>query len=289
MLLTIFTPTYNRAHTLTRTYASLMQQNSSDFEWLIVDDGSTDNTEQLVKKWIEEANFPIQYHKQRNGGKHRATNHALMYAKGELFFCVDSDDFLPPDAVINISHFWNENKSNKISGILAKKQDIHGKELGDVLPDGVTQCSAYELDTKYHSKGERALIYRTDLLRRFPAPEYDGELFLTECVIYDAIDMQYDMLLLNRNLTICEYQESGLSSSVYKNIKNNPCGYQHFYAQRMDMATSLRELSKHCLYYGAFMFMSANKGKRCAAKFTPLVILMLPISFLLSIYFKHRK
>ena len=289
MLLTIFTPTYNRAHTLKRTYASLVQQNSAVFEWLIVDDGSIDNTEELVKDWIKEARFPIRYYKQQNGGKHRAINHALMYAKGELFFCVDSDDFLTHDAVISIINFWNKDKSDKISGILAKKQDINGKALGKPFPNGLIQCSAFKLSTYYNSTGERSLIYRTDILKNFPATEYNGEYFLTECVVYDAIDMHYDMLLLNKTLTICEYQDTGLSAAIYKHIKCNPCGYQHFHAQRMSMVNTLRKLIMHSLYYGAFMLMSGNKGKKCETRFIPLIIILLPFSFCLALYFKYRK
>lgn len=225
-LLTIFTPAYNRDYILPNLYNSLLAQTDSCFEWVIVDDGSSDNTEELVSSWIKENKIHIIYKKQSNQGKHIAINTGLTLAKGELFFIVDSDDDLTPDAVEIVRHFWNSNKPGQdISGILSYRQFHDGRLVGTRLPIGVSRCKLRETDSKYGSTGDKVVIYRTDVMKKYPFPQFEGERFLGESVMYNQIDDEYDMLVMNSRIYNFDYQEDGLSQDFRKLYRNNPNGF----------------------------------------------------------------
>ncbi len=289
MFLTIFTPTYNRAKTLFRLYTSLVNQSNKNFEWVVVDDGSTDDTQDLIESWIEEDHVSIYYVSQKNGGKNRATGKGIEIAKGYLFFCVDSDDYLPPEAVETIISYWHEYDKNEYAGILALKQSIQGYNLGDDLPPDVVCCSTYELTSKYNSRGERALIYKTSILRDFFVPSYVNENFLTESVMYDSISQHYNMLLLNRILTICEYQKDGYSNkNQFSIMLNNPCGYCHYYAQRIDMAIGLQERIGYIIRYLAFRNISHKIGYKYQGKYKKFVSFLHPFSFIPAVFYKIK-
>lgn len=140
-LLTIFTPAYNRAHTIGRTYESLLRQTCKDFEWLIVDDGSTDNTRELVESWIKEDKIPIRYICQDNQGMHGAHNTAYRNISTELNTCIDSDDFMPDEAVEKIIRFWKEHGSDKYAGIVGLDQTEDGKIIGAPFPESLKETT----------------------------------------------------------------------------------------------------------------------------------------------------
>ena len=160
--LTIFTPTYNRKHTLIRTFQSLQKQTCKDFEWLIVDDGSKDNTAELVERWKHEAEgFQIRYIYKENGGMHTAHNVAYAAINTELNVCIDSDDAMPENAVQMILEFWKKHKAKGIGGIVALDSDFEGKIIGNELPAGVEKASTEKLASYYHITGDKKYIYRT--------------------------------------------------------------------------------------------------------------------------------
>lgn len=232
MLLTIFTPAYNRAYILPNLYNSLLVQSDMNFEWVIVDDGSSDNTEELVKSWIKEGKISITYKKQPNQGKHIAINTGSQLAKGELFFIVDSDDDLTPDAVEMVRGFWLANRpDDSISGILSYRQFHDGRLVGNKLPDNVHRCKTYETDTKYHSYGDKVVIYRTEILKKYPFPQFKGERFFGESYVFNQIDDHYDMLVMNHVVYNFDYQKDGLSQDFRKLYRNNPNGYLLMYEQ----------------------------------------------------------
>lgn len=225
-LLTIFTPAYNRAYILPNLYNSLLAQTDSSFEWVIVDDGSSDNTEELISSWIKENKIHIIYEKQSNQGKHIAINTGLTLAQGELFFIVDSDDDLTVDAVEKVRCFWSANKPGQdISGILSYRQFHDGRLVGTSLPIGVSRCKLRETGRKYGSTGDKVVIYRTDVMRKYPFPKFEGERFLGESVMYNQIDDEYDMLVMNARIYNFDYQEDGLSQDFRKLYRNNPNGF----------------------------------------------------------------
>lgn len=232
-MITIFTPTYNRGYILLKTYAALCCQTNKNFVWLIVDDGSTDGTEQLVETWIQEEKISIQYYFQQNGGKMRAHNRGISLCHTELFVCVDSDDYLVDDAVESIINLWKSvDKEEYLAGIVAYKgKGTTHTMFGEKFPYA-GNTTMQELYRKGFT-GETTLIFRTEILSRFPFPVFEGEKFIPEAVIYDQIDQYYSLCILPKVLTICEYRNDGLSRSINRIREENPKGWLFYYQQRI--------------------------------------------------------
>ena len=224
--ITVFTPTFNRAYIIEQLYRSLQRQSYRDFEWVLVDDGSTDGTEDLIKKWQNETNdFPIRYYKQENGGKCRAINHALDLAMGRLFFTVDSDDYLTDDALEKIV---------KWVSLLPKNEQFCG--IAGNLGTSPTQTTnrMFEGDyfegtllDRYRSvDGERAIVFFTDVHRKYKYPEFENEKFMTEAVAYNRMANDgYKIRFYNDIIWIYEYKDDGLTKSGNSLFINNPKGY----------------------------------------------------------------
>ena len=178
-LLTVFTPAYNRAHTLGRTYASLCRQTCQDFEWLIVDDGSKDNTRQLVEHWIRENLIAIRYIYQENQGMHGAHNTAYRNIDTELNTCIDSDDYMPDDAVELIINFWKSHGSDKYAGIIGLDQTEEKKIIGAPFPAGLKETTL--IDYYAHGGvGDKKLVYRTEVIKNYPDyPLFKGERYVS--------------------------------------------------------------------------------------------------------------
>lgn len=279
-LLTFFTPAYNRAYTLPRLYESLLRQTDSRFEWVIVDDGSKDNTEDLVNGWINDGKIKIVYQKQENQGKHIAVNTGVNIASGELFFIVDSDDFVSDDATQKVFDFWEEQQPDEtISGILSYKNFSTGKLSGFKLPENVKKCKFRDTIRKYGSYGEKTMIYKTDVLKKYPYPKFKGERFLGESYVFNQIDDNYDMLVLDDVLYYFEYQENGLSQDFRKLYRNNPNGFLICYEQSVKYQKSFKRQIKTyahicCLRLRLHKYFKGFKGGAIFKKLlaTPLGI-----------------
>lgn len=225
-LITIFTPTYNRRQLIERLYQSLLLQTQKNFEWLVVDDGSTDDTENFFEPLLSEQKpFPIRYIKQENGGKHRAINNGVKKASGELFFIVDSDDYLTEDAVEKINQ-WVKilDDSHKWAGIAGLKGQTKNRVLGQ------HNSSSKFIDAKNNERrkckllGDKAEIYFTDVLKKYPFPEISGENFISEELVWNAIARDgYYLRWFNEIIYICDYLEGGLTKNNTKD-KCNPQG-----------------------------------------------------------------
>lgn len=286
MKLTIFTPAYNRASTLDRLFRSLVRQSVRDFEWLVIDDGSSDGTEAAVSAFMEEKPaFPIRYVRQENGGKHRAYNRALSLSEGEWFFCVDSDDCLADDAVENILPACEGLGGRRF--LVAYKQDRQGRLLSAEFPS-VRDCTLRELSDKWRCTGEFSLIFPTSLARKFPFPEFDGEKFVTESVVYDRIGEVASVRLLPRAVTVCEYQEDGLSGDPRSLMKKNPAGYCLYFMQRIDLAPSLRERIVTAGKYHCFGIFAGEKKSRYAGRHRLSVMLARPLGLLFRAYYVKK-
>lgn len=264
MTLTVFTPTYNRMAMLPRLYESLKSQNSVDFEWLVVDDGSSDGTAQLMRRYIEEAPFPIRYERKENGGKHTAYNRGLELAAGAYFFCVDSDDLLAPEAVGQILQTVSRMEKNQ--GIVAYKQDLSGRRLSKEFPLKKEVCLFHELSLVYGCSGEFSLVFPTELARAYPFPVFEGERFVTESVVYDRISPRCPMLLLGVALTLCEYQADGYSSDANAVMARNPAGYCLYFMQRIDLLLRVKDRLVCAGKYWCFRWISGNKTLRYRGK-----------------------
>lgn len=289
IMITIFTPTYNRGNLLNRIYESLKAQTVQDFEWLIVDDGSSDNTEEIVNSWICEQAINIRYIRKKNGGKHTAFNMGVQNAEGELFFCVDSDDFVPENCVENILKAWNGTNVGCVAGIIGMKTDTDGKFLCGFFPKAITTSTMYDLAQKHQCYGEKSLIYKTEILKKVPYPEIEGEKFVTECVVYDRIDQEYTMLLLKEVLTICEYQPDGLTGTIFSTMLKNPTGYKIYYKQRIDMAITLKERIGYIIRYNAFDILSGDTNYDYCGKHKLLTMALRPMGWLLTKYYNYKK
>lgn len=236
--ITIFTPTYNRAYTLGRIYASLKKQKNTMFEWIVVDDGSTDNTRELVQSWIQEKYINIRYYYQENAGKMQAHNKGVDLAKYELFCCVDSDDYLTNNAIDIILKCWDEHKKDKnVIGLLnfkfsKKGQEVSSGNLKNVIGRTCTLDEAYR---KYGLRGDAELIYRTEVIKNFSFPHFNGEKFVPELYLYDQLDRVGKLYMQGRKLFICEYLPDGYTASMKKTIHDNPCGYEAYIVQRLDI------------------------------------------------------
>lgn len=285
--LTIFTPAYNRAHLLSRLYESVKKQTRDDIEWLIVDDGSSDDTKSVVDGFIAENKVNINYFYQENAGKPAAFNNGVSKAQGELFFCVDSDDLLADGAIDTILDIPLNN--DKLAGILALKSDMENKILSDHIPELLKISTMYKLVNYHGCSGEFSLVFRTEILKDIPYPIVNGEKFITECVVYDKIDENYEMYLLDSVLTVCEYQDGGLSADSYSVMLKNPTGYKIYYSQRIDMALSLKEKIGYIIRYHAFRVMSHDTIYNYCGNNKFLVSLLRPIGPIIAYYYKSKR
>ncbi|TCT23117.1 glycosyltransferase involved in cell wall biosynthesis [Thiobaca trueperi] len=208
---TVFTPTYNRAHTLNRAYESLKNQTFRDFEWLIIDDGSTDETQKLVASWSKEADFGIHYIFQENQGKHIAFNRGVQLARGRFFLALDSDDAAMPNALEIFAQAWDKIQSNqrgRFSAITGLCIDEQGKLIGDPYPCSPLDSDSSEIRYKYHIKGEKWGFQRTEVLKKFPFPEVYGIKFFPEGVIWSAISREYKTRFINEVVRVYYREET---------------------------------------------------------------------------------
>lgn len=278
--ITVFTPTYNRKKTLRRLYESLCRQTSFDFEWLIVDDGSTEGTEAVVDSFSS-TDFPIRYFKKENGGKHTAYNLALQQAQGTYFFCVDSDDYLTPDAI--------ELLCGAVSfdcGLCAYKAAADGRQLSSEFPAGAVETTAFALYDKLGCHGEYAFVYPLHIARQVPFPVFEGERFMTESVAYDQLDKLCNVQLFPRVVTICEYQPYGLSARANRLMQENPAGYCLYFMQRIDLVSSFSERLLMAGKYQCFGILAHGNRTQYCGKYRLLTAACYPVGFVFLAYYK---
>jgi len=201
---TVFTATWNRAHALHGVYRSLEQQSFRDFEWVIVDDGSTDNTSELVEGWHKQASFPIRFYRQRHAGKHVAFNRGVKEARGHLFVSIDSDDVCVPRALERFWYHWQSiSCPERYFGVAALAQDERGRLIGTRFPRKVLDSDASELRYRYKVVGDKWTAMRTDVLRAFPFPEVEGLLYIPGAIIWAEIAKHYKTRFVNEVLLTC--------------------------------------------------------------------------------------
>lgn len=218
--ITVFTPTYNRKGELRKLYESLLRQTVGDFIWMIVDDGSTDGTEEVVQKWIDESKVAMQYYFQENSGKMVAHNKGVLSCTTELFVCVDSDDYLVDNAIEQIlRHYEAIRKDESLCGIVAYRSNSINS-----FPCGIEYSTLSDL---YHKgfKGETTLVFKTSVLKCYLFKVFEGEKFIPESFVYNQIDDNYKYLVLRKTLTIAEYKDDGYTKNAVAIAYNNPKGY----------------------------------------------------------------
>lgn len=254
-MITIFTPVYNRAYIIENLYESLIRQTCKEFEWIIVDDGSTDGLQSLVTQWNEQEyrGFPIIYLHQENGGKHKACNHAVREAKGEAFFFVDSDDILSDDAIEKVCLWWKEIAGDdRFAGVSGLRAYLNTARTvcGRISEGKYIDVSNLERE-KYGVQFDLAEIYKTKYLKKYPFPEFEGENFLTEAVVWDK--MAYEGLIKRIHQEVIyysEYLEDGLTVNSEQKFRSNPKGWGLYLSQsNLYHKWSERERFENYFYY----------------------------------------
>ena len=286
--LTVFTPAYNRAKLLGRCFESMKRQTRKDFIWMIIDDGSTDNTQQVVEAWQQEPlDFSIEYYYKENGGLHTAYNEAIAHIETELCVCIDSDDYMPDDAVEKILTFWDRYGSDKVAGIVGLDYDLQGNCLGDPLPDQKTVNLIDLLVGKYPiDNQDRTNVVRTELYKRFaPMKVFPGEKNISPHYLHLQISMEYDFLVLNENLRFVEYQPDGMTSNIFRQFRNSPRSFaetRKLYLSFPDTPLAFR--FRQCIHYVSSSIFAKNGRFLQESPAKLLTILALPFGAALWAY-----
>jgi len=288
-VLTIFTPAYNRAHTLPRTYESLRNQTCKDFIWLVVDDGSADNTRELVSAWMAtEKDFVIQYIYKENGGMHTAHNTAYENIHTELNTCIDSDDMMPSNAVELILRKWKEVKHKGYAGIIGLDSDLEGNIIGKGFPAGLletTLCGYYASG----GQGDKKLVYRTDVINQYPPyPVFEGEKYVALGYKYRLIDQDYKLAVLDEVLVNVDYQPDGSSATMFKQYMKYPQGFAFWRKVCMQYPESIRRIPIDCMHYVSSSLISGNKHYIKESPRKAMTVLMIPAGYLLTWYIEMK-
>lgn len=289
--ITIFTPTYNRANTLGRTYKSLCYQTCKDFEWLIVDDGSTDNTSKLVEQWIVEADFVIRYIYKENGGLYTGYNTAYANIETELNVCIDSDDYMPNNAVEIIINHWRKYGSDKYAGIIGL--DFYhniNKPIGGYFPNELKEVFLLDLTTKKIHFGDVKQVLRTDLIKSVaPLIGFPDEKNFNPYYLFIQICDDFPLLVLNENLCYVEYQQTGMSRNIINQYFNSPRSFAKSRIIEMGLKRStLKFKIKSAIHYVAECFISNDKNWLKKSPEKLITLLVFPIGLLLYLYLRFK-
>lgn len=257
--ITVFTPTYNRCYTLNKLYESLCRQTNRNFKWLVVDDGSKDDTQKYIEECRQKSPFEIIYMYQVNAGKHVAFNRGVRECDTELFFCVDSDDCLTDDAISALLDRWKD-KDESIAGIVAYRGYGQDRIIGSEFPTGVEAAALGELYRRGKT-GDTALAYRTEILRKYPFEEFPGERFMRESIVYHQVDEKYRLLVLPKIIYIGEYLEDGLSKNAYAHDLQSPNGAALYRLDMFRRAESRKDKFFYGIAYCYFMERAGRKGE----------------------------
>jgi glycosyltransferase involved in cell wall biosynthesis len=291
-ILTVFTPTYNRAFCLGNCYNSLLNQTNKNFKWLIIDDGSHDNTKSLVNSWILENKIDIQYHYQENQGMHSAHNSAYKIIDTELNICIDSDDFMPDDAINKILNIWNKRNLNEdLAGIIGLDAFVDGT-IVEKIPERFKYATLSELEVENKIKGDKKLVLRTDVVKEFPPyPITKEERLVPLGTLYLMIDQKYQYICSNEVFCIIEYLEDGSSKNILRQYKKSPNGF--LYSRIIEMTYSksfsytfsrAMHYVSSCIFIKKWFFTSENPKKA-------ITFLALPFGIIFHLYilFKIRQ
>jgi glycosyltransferase involved in cell wall biosynthesis len=294
-LFTVFTPSYNRARTLPRVYESLQRQTCRNFEWLIVDDGSTDGTRALITQWQAESNFPIRYIFQENQGKPAAFNHGVRAARGELFLTLDSDDECVPEALDRFKYHWDTIPSaekDNFSAVTALCRDQNGNLVGDKFPRDVLDSDTIEVTFKYGVAGEKWGFQRTDVLKQFPFPSVPNAKFISESVVWFALSRKYKTRFVNEALRIYHVHDGAADhlSTLSQGVLYGRAYLHRFVLNELidwlfrtprSLVRSAINFSRYSFGLGIGPFSQIKQLRSVTAKF--LVAGSIPAGFLMSL------
>lgn len=291
--ITVFTPSYNRASLLPRCYESMKKQTRKDFVWMIIDDGSTDGTRELVRSWMNQKNeFEIQYYYKENGGLYTAYNEAISHIQTELCVCIDSDDFMPDNAIEKILEFWEKNGSDAYAGIVGLDFDLQGHVIGDRLPDQKSVNLIDLLTGKYGIvNGDRTNVVRTELYKQVaPMKGFPGEKNFNPHYMHLQISKRYDFLVLNENLRFVEYQQNGMSDSILQQYRSSP----NSFAQTRKLYLSFPDTSfqfklRHSIHLVSSCILAGHPTRAITESPCPgITLLAVPFGMILTLYIQAK-
>lgn len=289
-MVSIFTPTYNRAHTLERLYSSLKTQTNKNFEWIIVDDGSSDNSEELIKDFILESLIEVRYIKQENAGKHIAINRGVELAKYELFFIVDSDDELDSCAIELILQQYEFIKDDDcFAGVCGLKAYFSGEKVGGEATFEVLDCSSLDFRFVYHQKGDMAEVFKTKILRSYPFPSFPNEKFCPELLVWTRIAEKFKLRYFAKKIYYCEYLTDGLTAKITKIRMESPEATLMCYSELSKSKIPFHQKIKACINFWRFSFCSTRSIYSKIKDIHALSLIILPISYIFHLKDKSQK
>jgi glycosyltransferase involved in cell wall biosynthesis len=298
-LFTVFTPSFNRAQTLSRVYESLQRQTLRNFEWLVMDDGSTDDTRQLITRWQAESNFPIRYIFQENQGKPAAFNHGVQQARGELFLTLDSDDGCVPEALERFKYHWDSIprlEKAKFSAVTVLCKDQKGDLVGDKFPRDVLDSDTIEVTFKYGVRGEKWGFQRTDVLKQFPFPSLPNAKFIPESIVWFALSRKYKTRYVNEALRIYHVHDGAddhLSTLTPAVLSGRAYLHRFVLNELIDwLFRTPRSLFRSAINYSRYSFGLGigplSQFKELCTTARILVAVSIPAGFLMSLRDKRK-
>ena len=288
-LITVFTPTYNRAGLLHRVYESLVRQTNQQFKWLVIDDGSTDETQAVVESFVQENKIEITYVYKENGGLHSGYNAAIARLDTELSICIDSDDWLPDDAIERIQKVWGNYKAENIAGLIGLDYAANGELIGDHLPDGAT-INPIDLLASKTNRGDKKYVVRTDCYKQVaPMPEFPGEKNFNPHYMILKLCADYRFVAVDAPLCIVDYQPDGMTANQYKQYLNSPKSFAEL--RRVIMAlpnVPTKYLLKTVIHYCSSSQLAHNRNYIKESPRPLLTMLCTPLGWLLTAYIKKK-
>lgn len=305
--LTVFTPTYNRSHTIWRTYESLCRQTSMEFEWLVIDDGSSDGTSSLVSSWIKpdqlnnhnpqafdgycEAGFKIRYIWKENGGLHTGYNMAYANIDTELCVCIDSDDWMPDDAVEKILECWRQRGGERYAGIMGLDYDTEGKPLGGFFPDGLSEVYFLDMYINNIHRADTKEVMRTDLMKKVaPQVGFEGEKNFNPVYMLLQVCDDYPLLVLNENLCIVEYQQNdSMSRGIYRQYLNSPRSFAKLRLLEMQLKrNTFKNRFRSAVHYVSSCIIAKDGNWFSQTSNKLMVLAAAPFGLALSLLIKNK-
>lgn len=286
--ITILTPTYNREYILSKAYNSLLNQTNNHFSWLIIDDGSTDNTFELVQKMIKENKIKIKYLKKENGGKHTALNYGISKINSDYLLILDSDDELSDNAIeLMYKYIDKYDNDNKIAAISFLK----GYDKDNAVEKKVfkNETISNNIDFRYNQGylKDMAELYKTKILKKYPFPEYFEEKFISECIVWNKIALDYKTVYVNDIIYFCNYLNDGLSKNWLKQVINSPNGARDNALFFMNKKFKLLIRLKNCIEYGVFSFIAKKKIIK-ESKMKIISFISYPFCFVIAYILKNK-
>ena len=230
MKVSVITATYNRADLLKTLYKSLLTNSNVEIDWLVMDDGSTDNTKEVIEQFQKDNKIEIKYNYQKNQGKMKAINELVQKATGDVIIDCDSDDCFTQDAFNIIKEEFEKNKNTKdIYGLCFLKQDLQGKNIGKMFKKANT--TMFDLYFKEGEDGEKVVVFYSKIRKQFSHELENGEKFITEARMYHKMDEKYKMICINKSIMICDYKEDGYTKNIQKQFEESPYGYYKYFKE----------------------------------------------------------